>query len=224
VKNGRPGSDRAHDGARVRTVLAIFGALWLTNASKPAAAETMQFTITRNGDPIGTHTIEINRAGPETTVNITTDLAVTVLFITAYRLQQRGGERWVTGHLVALNSTTDNNGTHHKVAVMMKGSDLQLNADGKVSRLDKDIVPSSPWNPEFLRHSTVLDTQDGRLSPVSVGDQGLEQLAIRTRTISAHHYAIKSRYSEDVWYDQRGRLVQVKIIGSDGSIILYKPD
>jgi hypothetical protein len=106
----------------------------------------------------------------------------------------------------------------------MKGSDLQLNADGKVSGLDKDIVPSSLWNPEFLRHSTVLDTQDGRLSPVSVGDQGLEQLAIRTRTISAHHYAIKSRYSEDVWYDQRGRLVQVKIIGSDGSIILYKPD
>jgi hypothetical protein len=80
VENGRPNPDQAHDGARVRTVLAIFGAAWLaTNASKPAA-ETMQFTITRNGDPIGTHTIEIDRAGPETTVNITTDLAVRAVY------------------------------------------------------------------------------------------------------------------------------------------------
>jgi hypothetical protein len=209
----------------VRTVLAIFGAAWLaTNVSTPAAAETMRFTITRNGDPIGIHTIEINHAGSETTVNITTDLAVTVLFITAYRLRQRESERWTNGHLVALNSTTDNNGTRHKLAVMMKGSNLQLNADGKVSSLDKDIVPSSLWNPEFLHHSMVLDTQDGQVNPVSVDDKGLEQLAIGTRTVSAHHYAIKSRYSEDVWYDERGRLVQVKIIGSDGSIILYEPD
>jgi hypothetical protein len=162
----------------VRTVLAIFGAARLaTNASTPVAAETMQFKITRNGDPIGTHTIEINRAGPETTVNITIDLAVTVPFITAYRLQQRESERWMNGHLVALNSNTGN-GTRHKVVVMMKGSDLQLNADGKVSRLDKDIVPSSLWNPEFLRHSMVLDTQDGQVTPISVDDKGLEQLAI----------------------------------------------
>jgi hypothetical protein len=225
VENGGPGPDRAHDVARVRTVLAIFGAAWLaTNASTPMAAETMQFTITRNGDPIGTQTIEINRAGPETTVNITIDLAVTVLFITAYRLQQRESERWMNGHLVAINSNTDNNGTRHKVVVIMKGSDLQLNADGKVSRVDKDIVPSSLWNPEFLRHSMALGTQDGPVTPFSVDDKGVEQSAIGTRTVSAHHYAFKSRYSEDVWYDQRGRLVQVKIIGSDGSIILYKPD
>jgi hypothetical protein len=195
----------------------------VANANTQAAAETMRFTITRNDDPIGTHTIEINRTGTETTVNITTELAVNVLFFTAYHLEQKANEWWIDGHLAALHSITDNNGARHKVAVMMKGSDLELDADGKKSRLDKDVVPASLWNPEFLRHSVVLDPQDGQVAPIRVVDGGLERLRVGNRTLQAHHYTVKGRYSQDVWYDGRGGLVRVKIVGSDGSVILYKP-
>ena len=91
----------------MKAVFTFLAALWLANvylasATTEAAAETMRFTITRNDDPIGTHTVEINRAGTETTVNITTELAVNVLFFTAYHLEQKESERWVDGHLVAL--------------------------------------------------------------------------------------------------------------------------
>jgi hypothetical protein len=91
----------------MKAVFTVLAALWLASAysasaDTKAAAETMRFTITRNDDPIGMHTIEINRAGTETTVNITTELAVNVLFFTAYRLEQKESERWVDGHLVAL--------------------------------------------------------------------------------------------------------------------------
>jgi hypothetical protein len=220
VRSGPPNPDRPENGTGMRTAIAILAALWLiANAGTEAGAETLRFVITRNGDPIGKHTIEINRAGPETSVDIRTDLAVNVLFFTAYRLQQRAGERWIDGHLVALNSTTDNNGTRHKVSVAMKGSELELNADGKISRLDSDVVPSSLWNPDFLKHSKVLDTQDGEVTPVVVVDKGLE----RIRSIQAHHYVMKGRYTQEVWYDDRGHLVQVKMTVSDGSVILYKP-
>jgi hypothetical protein len=64
------------------------------------------------------------------TVTTTTDLAVDVLFFTAYRFKQTTTERWNNGHLVSLNSTTDNNGTRHKVAVRSNGDQLQLTADG----------------------------------------------------------------------------------------------
>jgi hypothetical protein len=156
-------------------------------------------------------------------VNITTDLAVNVLFFTAYHLEQKESERWSDGHLVALRSTTDNNRARHKVGVAMKGSDLELDADGKKTRLDKDIVPASMWNPEFLRHAVVLDPQDGKITPITVTDGGLDHPTVGNRTLQAHHYTVKGRYSEEVWYDDRGRLVRVKIIGSDGSLILYKP-
>ena len=158
----------------MKTALVILGALWLaSNAVIQASAETLNFVITRKGDPIGTSTIEINRTGANTNVDTTTDLAVNVLFFTAYRFEQKTSERWSNGHLVALNSTTNNNGARHKVAVRMNGDQLELYADGENSLLDSDIVPSTLWNPDFLKHSMMLDVQDGQVMPVTVVDDGV---------------------------------------------------
>jgi hypothetical protein len=81
VKSGRPNPDRPKDGTCMRSAIAILAALWLgANTGTEAGAETLRFAISRNGDAIGTHRIEINRAGSETSVDIRTDLAVNVLF------------------------------------------------------------------------------------------------------------------------------------------------
>jgi Family of unknown function (DUF6134) len=212
----------AQDGACMRIIAAMIGVL-LFGVSGQACAETMRFAITRNGDQIGTHSIQINRAGSEISVNIATDLVVKVLFVTAYRFQHTESERWVNGRLVALDSTTDNNGTRHQVSIVTKASGLEMEADGKASRVDRNIIPASLWNPELMRRSVMLDTQDGDIVPLSVVDQGMEELAIEARIVKAHHYTIKSRFSQDVWYDEQQHLVQAKLIGRDGSVILYKP-
>ena len=189
----------------------------------PHPAETTRFAISRDGDPIGTSTVEIDRSGDDVTVSITTDLTVNVLFFTAYRFKQTTTERWNSGHLVNLNATTDNNGTRHKVAVRSSGNRRQLTVDGKTSPLDDDIVPSTLWNPEFLRHSAMLDVADGKIMPVSVTDNGMDTLGLDGKEVQAHHYTINARYSEAVWYDSQGQLVRVKVIGPDGSVILYQP-
>ncbi len=189
----------------------------------PAPTEALRFAIMRNGEQIGTHTIEINRDGPETNVRVTTQLAVKVLFVTAYRLQHNATERWVNGQLVAFDSTTDNNGVRHKVSAARSVSGLEVEADGKKSRVDQNIFPASLWNPELMRRKMALDPQDGQVDPISITDVGTEDLNVGARALKAHHYGIKGRYSQDIWYDERGRLVQVKLIGSDGSEISYKP-
>jgi hypothetical protein len=183
----------------------------------------MRFAITRNGEQIGTHAIEISRKGRETNVSVTTELAVKVMFVTAYRLQHSATERWMNGQFVALDSTTDNNGARHNVSAIRGTSGLEVQADGKTSHVDQNVFPASLWNPELVRRKAALDTQDGQVDPISVTDDGLEDLRVGARSLKAHHYEIKSRYSQDIWYDERGRLVQVKLIGSDGSEISYKP-
>jgi Family of unknown function (DUF6134) len=186
-------------------------------------SETMRFAIMRNGEQIGTHAIEISRKGPETDVHVTTELAVKVLFVTAYQLQHHATERWMNGQLVALDSTTDNNGVRHRVSAVRGMSGLEVNADGKTSRVDQNVFPASLWNPEILRRKAALDTQDGKVDPISVMDDGSEDLRLGAKALKAHHYEIKGRYSQHIWYDERGRLVQAKLIGSDGSEISYKP-
>lgn len=185
--------------------------------------ETMRFSITRNGEPIGTQAIEINRAGPETSVNVATDLTVKVLFVTAYRFVQTESEHWVNGRLVGLQSSTNSNGTLHNVQVTADNTGLDIQADGKTSRADQDIMPASFWNPELLQRSTLLDTQAGKVAPVSVLDNGVENLKINAQIVKAHHYTIKSIFSQDLWYDPQAHLVQSKMVGTDGSIIMYRP-
>jgi hypothetical protein len=197
----------------------------LMPAAKVAAqpTETLRFAIMRNGEQIGTHAIEISRKGAETDVRVTTDLTVKVLFVTAYRLQHSATERWMNGQLVALDSTTDNNGVRHNVSAIRAASGLKVEADGKTSHVDQNVFPASLWNPELVRRKAALDTQDGHVDPISVTDDGSEDLRLGAQALKAHHYEIKGRYSQDIWYDERGRLVQVKLIGSDGSEISYKP-
>jgi hypothetical protein len=212
----------------VGTVSAILSAtlsalVAATTVAAPAPPETLRFAIMRNGEQIGTHAIEISRTGPETSVHITTDLSVKVLFITAYRLQHSATERWVNGQLVAFDSTTDNNGVRHKVSATRRTSGLEVQADGKTNRVDQNVFPASLWNQELMRRKTAFDTQDGQVDPISVTDNGTEDLSVGSRALKAHHYEIKGRYSQDIWYDERGRLVQVKLIGSDGSVISYQP-
>ena len=202
---------------------ATLGTLVATSEADQMPPETMRFAIMRNGEQIGVHAIEIRRAGQETNVRITTDLTVKVLFVTAYRLQHNATERWMNGQLVAFNSTTDNNGTRHKVSATRGTSGLEVEADGKTSRVDQNVLPGSLWNPELMRRKTALDTQDGQVDPISVTDNGTEDVSFGAGALKAHHYEIKGRYSQDIWYDERGRLVQVRLIGSDGSVISYTP-
>lgn len=54
-------------------VLVLFG------AGAQASTETTRFAITRNGEQIGIHLIEVNRSGQEISVAVVTDLTVKVL-------------------------------------------------------------------------------------------------------------------------------------------------
>jgi len=208
----------------LKAAAAILLALaFAANAAPGASSETLRYAIMRNGDQIGTHTVEINRGPKEISVNMSSELAVKVMFITAYHMQYTTTERWVGGKLVALNSESDDNGTKHKVSAALKANGLEVDADGKTSTVDKNIIPATLWNPEVVKRTQVLDPKDGEVVPITVTDKGLEDVTIEGRTIKARHYVLKGKFPQDVWYDQQGRLVQSSLVAPDGSVILYKP-
>ena len=48
--------------------------------------------------------LQLRKTGAEILVSITTAIEVKIAFITAYRFDQTGSERWTNGKLVALNA------------------------------------------------------------------------------------------------------------------------
>ena len=205
----------------MKILTGILGVLLLSTATQ-ASAETIRFAIVRNGEQIGTHTVEINRAGPETSVKIATALNVKVLFVTAYHLEHKATEKWVDGRLVAMSSSTDNNGTRHRVSVSETPAGVEIHADGKSSKADGSLVPGSLWNLELLHRKVMLDAQDGQILPLAVVDHGPQQVTVKSRVVKAHHYTLKSKWTQDVWYDEQDRLVKASLIASDGSEVLYQ--
>jgi hypothetical protein len=126
----------------------------------------------------------------------------------------------VDGRLVSLASTTDDNGTPHRLSISLNGNKLSIDADGKRTSVDADMVPTSLWNPLLLKKTMTMDTVNGSLKRISVSDQGVEDLVVQGKRTKAHHYSIQGQFEQEVWYDDRGRLVQTRLTGRDGSLIV----
>jgi hypothetical protein len=202
----------------------VFGCLILPIAAMAdQTTETHSFAILRNGERIGTNTVSLRRNGPDTSVEISTSLAVKIAFLTLYSFDQTETEHWVDGRLVSMNSTTDDDGTMHRVSADASGGALSVTADGKTKRMAANLMPSSLWNASLARQTSVLSTVDGALIRVAVADRGAEDLSVAGHRIAAHHYSLRGLYPQEVWYDDRGDLVRMQLRGSDGSTILYQP-
>lgn len=187
------------------------------------SSETRSFAILRNGEQIGTNSISLRREGSDTVVEISTSIAVKIAFITLYRFDQTETERWADGRLISMHSTTNDDGTTHRVSADLKGKELSITADGKTRRTPSSLMPSSLWNPELARQTAALSTVDGSLMRIAVADRGDEDLSVSGHRVAARHYSLRGVYPEDVWYDERGDLVRVELRAADGSTILYQP-
>ena len=92
-------------------------------AASPANAQTLppdgqvEYAIMRSGDQIGSHRLVFRRDGERLTVDISLNVQVRVLGITAYRFTQSATETWRGGRLVSLDSSGNDDGTPYAVRV-----------------------------------------------------------------------------------------------------------
>jgi hypothetical protein len=201
-------------------VLGMAGVLTAAHAGPKAA--TITFAVMRNGAQIGTNFIRVERDGPATTVQTVTHVEVGLGFVTLYKYDQTETERWADGRLVAMNSTTDDNGTEHSASAKAGDGKIVIRGDDKESQAPPTAVPLSLWNPAVVESDLAFDPKDGTVQPLKVLDRGEEKVFIQGKPRPTHHYEVVTTYPQDVWYDDNRQLVQVELKGSDGSTIRYQ--
>lgn len=212
--------------ARILSTAAV-----LTAVSFPAFAErlsNLNYTVLRNGDAIGTHTIALSGSDGQHAVRIDTDIKVKIAFITAYKFLHSSTETWADGRLVKLSSETDDDGTAKKLDATSNGGSVVANANVQGSRLDTtapaDVIPASLWNSAIVEQTRIMNTLDGHLMTVSVTDLGEESVAANGRQVSARHFRMQGDLERDLWFDTFANLVRVQFKGADGSDIVYALD
>ena len=212
----------------VRTLLAAVALMCAIAVSPADAAFTdhdgsLKFTVYRGGSEIGTHTLKFHKDGKSLDVSIKTDIAVKlpIVGITVYRFEHEGSEVWTDGHLTALHSKTNEDGTAHHLDVHANGSGLSVEGDGRTGVSKPSIIPASLWDEGLVKSSVLLNTLDGREMSVTVDDKGNDDVMVGGTPVKARHFVISGELKREVWYDADRRLVKIRFAGKDGSTITY---
>jgi hypothetical protein len=166
----------------------------------------LNFDAVRKGSDIGEMSYSFSGTPNAFTVQVTTDIEVTVPLIrtTAYIFQQNSVESWKGGTMQNVSSTTNDNGAPH-----------QLNTESN------GVLPASLWNNDIVQSSTLLNTIDGAMMNVRTADLGSETVQTKRGNVAAHHYRLTGGLARDVWYDGDGNLTQVMFKADDGSTVMY---
>ncbi|HYD98522.1 MAG TPA: DUF6134 family protein [Alphaproteobacteria bacterium] len=178
------------------------------------------FAVVRGGDPMGTHTIDIAQAGDRTEVAIAIDLAVKFGPLTVFRYTHRNREVWQGGRLLALETTTDDDGTPHKVSAQATQQGLQVSGSGGSYLAPADTLPSSYWRPETVTRTVLLNTQEGVLSKVAFAPVAQESVPVAGRPVPAARHRMSGDIEGDLWYDAAGRWVALQF-SARGSDVVY---
>lgn len=178
------------------------------------------YTITRDGDPIGTQKLDfVSDAANQLTVITDVEIDVRMLGLSFYKFTQHTEEHWENGALQSLNSNTVDDGEQRVVDLNRKGDRLTGKYNEKKRDVPADLIPSTLWHPDAIKQTVVLDTVRARQHQVKVADKGQVSVVLPFGQIEARHYAFTGELNRDVWYDAGGIIVQAEMKAKDGSII-----
>ncbi len=196
--------------AALAVVFALAGA-----ASAAPAPRRLVFDVFRGNDKIGSHVTTITTDGGKTMVDTHTSVDVKVLFFDAYHYEFTAQETLANGALASFVSTTDDNGTRHKVAVRRKDGQMEITADGKVAIAAPGAVPGSFWNEGLMRSGTIIMIETGAQVKVVVKKLAEEKDASGRKL---DHFQVSGGIDRDIWF-RDGYPVRYRLVARDGSVI-----
>ena len=138
---------------RPATILAFLTALLL---ALPAAAQSLapaypesgelNFTLLRNGSPLGTYTLrfEARRDGLHVDTKVRVDYRL--VYITLYRFEQDRNEHWRDGELVNIQTRTNDNGDHFAMTAWSTKAGLEISGRDFKGVVPADTLPTGFWD------------------------------------------------------------------------------
>ncbi len=136
-------------------------------ASAWATTGKRAFKLVRGGSTVGTHTLDVATNGDLTEMRIAIDIAIKFMGLTAYRYTHRNAETWRAGRLIALDATTNDDGTEDFVKATLEGERLRVTGSGFDGLAPPDVAPTSYWAYDaMIANATWISTQSGK--PLSV--------------------------------------------------------
>jgi hypothetical protein len=194
-------------------------------ATEAPLPEDRHFRVFLDDREVGDHRFAFAREGDAVSVHSQADFRVRIAFVTVYRYEHEARERWVDGCLVGLESTTNDNGTDHRVEASWHDGVFSV----ETNRGQRSVQTECPWtfaywDPEIRERDELFNAQTGDRSDVSftrLGERSLEiggaSRATRAWQLDAEKLDIVLHYSAE------GRWLGLDSTLENGRTLRYRP-
>ena len=210
---------RIDDGVR----LAWLVCLWLATLPSVAVAAALDFEVTLDDKPIGTHRFSLGGTAQARTVRSEAAFAVKLLGLTVYRYRHQASERWRGDCLAALDAETDDDGKTGRVSAQAAGDALAVAGPSGSVSLPGCVMSFAYWHPAMRTQTQLLNAQTGRYELVRIRQLDGGTLTVRGRPQNAERWRIEGpEHPVDVWYTAAGDWVGLDSTVGGGRQLRYR--
>jgi hypothetical protein len=210
--------------APVGLVLAVALAGSAVAAPPESVPAPISFVVNRDGSPIGTHRLSFHaEPGPDgerLIVDIDIDITVKAAFVILYRYTYKCRETWTGGRLLALDSTTDDDGT--KTTLHVRATEAGLQVDGPDAHYvaPPDMLPDSYWHPDTVKHQHFIDGENGKPVDLISTPAGHRTITVDGKSVELALYRLSGETTGEIGYGPDGQWLALRE-QTHGSDILY---
>ena len=211
----------------IRTLsMLLVGLFVATIATEPQARnnpavgqQTFDYEILREGKPVGSHRVTVQRGDGRTRVLSNSNIEVGLLGLTFYRFQYESEEEWDDRGLRRLLVSVNDDGEQMELSGKRDGGRFVWRiGDSKPMVQQMPVYPTNHWNSSVLSQSRVLNTLTGNINRVSIQ----KERPARGERPQVQRFRYTGDLNLDAWYDDSGRWLGMRFQGRDDSTIEYR--
>lgn len=183
----------------------------------------LDYTVMRNGDPIGNFAFRFRRDGANLEVAIDSKIEYRLFYIRVYHHFHKSTEVWRGKRLISMKSVTDDNGEEKILDVSESDSGLDVEGPKGQKQVGAEISPASFWNVAALESPQMIGTISGGIETIDAEFIGDETIEIKGRPVKTKHYRMTGDIKCDLWFNTEDNLAlaHLRFEARDGSTIEY---
>ncbi len=190
---------------RLLSALVMLSGIFMVEQANASPGRT-DFEILMNGRPVGNHVVTVTEAGGITTARIAINMAGRVGPI-GFSYAHRCEEQWRGAQLLKIDCADRENRSSKVLTGALEGANFVINGSGFKGIAPSGVMPTSWWRAATVRQSRIMNSRDGKLTPINAVRVGVETLTVGGAPVQATHYRIRGPANTDLWYDSAGRWV-----------------
>lgn len=182
----------------------------LALAAAAESSDDLDFTVLRDGQPIGWHSVRLMSEADGFRAEVQTEIAVAIAFIPLFHYRHERSELWRHGHLISLQGQTDDNGRHFDLSIEAGRAGYRRIVNGRQEDFGPEVEAGVPWRALGVGRHHFLSAVDDRLFDVSIEPLGADILELSSGAVKGDRFRMTGDAERELWYDRNGRLLRMR--------------